>query len=282
VAKNWSEIEVKAAVEDYFEMLRLELAGEKYNKTKHRRALLNRLDNRSDGSVEWKHQNISAVLDEMGIQNIEGYKPRFNYQRKLLPKVVFNFLADNRELLSLFKMDSEIDPPLPTVGDFLAALEAPPKQEKKNAHWIAESSVIYNPAGVNYIEREAKNQMLGDAGEQFVLNYERARLIHSGKEALAERIEQVSVTVGPSAGFDIRSFESNGTDRYIEAKTTKYGKNTPFFITPNELEFSRNNSDHYFLYRIFKFRADPRMFTLQGHLQDKCILKPSQYLARSA
>ncbi|WP_413766517.1 DUF3883 domain-containing protein, partial [Vibrio vulnificus] len=88
---------------------------------------------------------------------------------------------------------------------------------------------IYNPGGINYLEREARNQSLGEAGEQFVLNFERARLIKAGKDSLADRIEQVSVTVGPSAGFDVRSFEENGTDRYIEAKTTKYGKNTPFF-----------------------------------------------------
>jgi len=132
---------------------------------------------------------------------------------------------------------------------------------------------------VNYLEREAQNQRLGDAGEQFVINFERSRLIHAGKEALAERVEQVSVTVGPSAGFDIRSFDENGTDRFIEAKTTKYGKSTPFFITPNELEFSRENSDRYFLYRIFRFRTAPRLFALHGYLEDQCTLKPAQYLA---
>lgn len=78
------------------------------------------------------------------------------------------------------------------------------------------------------MEREARNQLLGEAGEEFVIRYERARLIQAGKDSLADRIEQVSSTVGPSAGFDILSFEENGSDRYIEAKTTKYGKNTPF------------------------------------------------------
>jgi hypothetical protein len=87
----------------------------------------------------------------------------------------------------------------------------------------------HRPIGVNYLEVEARNRLLGDAGEQFAINFERARLIHAGKESLADKIEQVSVSVGPSAGFDIRSFETNGTDRLIEAKTTKYGKSTPFY-----------------------------------------------------
>lgn len=282
MAKNWSKFEVEAAVEDYFNMLRLELAGRKYNKTEHRRALMECLDDRSDGSVELKHQNISAVLIEMGVPYIDGYKPRYNYQRTLLPSVVADFLTNNTEFQSLFQTDIEVVPSIPTVGDILAAMEAPPKREEKEATAVTELQTIYNPAGVNYLEREAQNQTLGDAGEEFVINFERARLIHARKEALAERIEQVSVTIGPSAGFDIRSFEENGSDRFIEAKTTKYGKNTPFFVTPNELEFSRKNAACYFLYRIFKFRADPRLFTLHGHLQDQCILKPSQYLARPA
>ncbi|MDZ7783568.1 MAG: DUF3883 domain-containing protein [Halioglobus sp.] len=123
---------------------------------------------------------------------------------------------------------------------------------------------------------------MGEAGEQFVLNFERARLIRAGKDSLADRIEQISATVGPSAGFDIKSFEENGTDRYIEAKTTKYGKNTPFFVTPNELRFSRDNALRYYLYRLFKFRDSPRLFALNGHVEDGCILEPSEFIARPA
>jgi hypothetical protein len=282
MANNWSQSEVEAAVEDYFNMLRLELAGRRYNKTERRRALMELLNNRSDGSVETKHQNISAVLIEMGIPYIDGYKPRFNYQRSLLPAVVTGYLRNNPEVQALFQADSEVTPTIPTVQDFLAAMEAPPVPDERRAPSVAKENTIYNPAGVNYLEREARNQSLGEAGEQFVINFERARLIHAGKEAFADRIEQVSAIIGPSAGFDIRSFEKNGSDRFIEAKTTKYGKNTPFFVTPNELRFSRENAPHYYLYRIFRFREDPRLFALQGHLEERCILEPSEFIARPA
>ncbi len=280
MANHWSDSEVKAAVADYFRMLRLELSGRKYNKTKHRRALMEQLTNRSDGSVELKHQNISAVLIEMGIPYIDGYKPRFNYQRSLLPAAVTYYLKNNPEIQGLFLADSEATPTIPTVQDILAAMEAPPAPKDREAPAIAEPLAIYNPSGVNYLEREARNQSLGDAGEQFIMNFERARLIYAGKESLADHIEQVSATIGPSAGFDIRSFDENGSDRFIEAKTTKYGKNTPFFVTPNELRFSRENSSRYFLYRIFKFRETPRMFHLHGHLEERCILEPTEFIAR--
>jgi hypothetical protein len=282
MSNNWSTSEVAAAVEAYFKMLRLELSGFKYNKTKHRHALREKLKNRSEGSIELKHQNISAVLIEMGIQYIDGYKPRFNYQRSLLPDAVTNYLKANPEIQALFEADSLATPTVPSVEDFLAALEEPPASEEKKASSVFEPRAIYNPTGVNYLEQEARNRSLGEAGEEFVINFERARLIHAGNESLADRIEQVSVTVGPQAGFDIRSFNTDGSDRFIEAKTTKYGKNTPFFVTPNELKFSREHSSHYFLYRIFRFREDPRMFALHGYLEERCILEPSCFIARSA
>ncbi|WP_394672575.1 DUF3883 domain-containing protein [Limnobacter sp.] len=280
MTNNWSGSEVEAAVADYFYMLRLELTGNKYNKTGHRRALMEQLNNRSNGSIELKHQNISAVLIEMGIPYIDGYKPRSNYQRSLLPAVVADYLKANPELQRLFAADSEVTPAIPSVEDFLAAWDEPPKPEDRKTPTISEPRAIYNPGGANYLEREARNQSLGEAGEQFVLNFERARLIKAGKDSLADRIEQISITVGPSAGFDIKSFEENGTDRYIEAKTTKYGKNTPFFVTPNELQFSRDNASRYYLYRLFKFRNGPRLFGLSGYIEDRCILEPSEFIAR--
>ncbi len=282
MANHWAGSEVSAAVEDYFRMLRLELSGHRYNKAEHRRALMAQLNNRSDGSIELKHQNISAVLIEMGLPYIDGYKPRFNYQRSLLPAAIADYLENHREMQTLFRANAEAMPMVPTVQDFLAVMEAPPRLEERQGSTIAEPAAIYNPTGVNYLEREARNQSLGEAGEQFIINFERARLIHVGKEGLSDRIEQVSATLGPSAGFDIRSFEEDGSDRFIEAKTTKYGKSTPFFVTPNELRFSRQNSNRYFLYRIFRFGEAPRLFALRGRLDERCILEPSEFMARPA
>ncbi|ANK06964.1 Hypothetical protein WLH_05703 (plasmid) [Escherichia coli O25b:H4] len=43
-------------------------------------ALRQLLNGRSKSSVELKHQNISAVLDALGLPYINGYKPRGNSQ----------------------------------------------------------------------------------------------------------------------------------------------------------------------------------------------------------
>lgn len=275
--EQWSHAEVDAAVADYFAMLKAELLREPYNKSEHRRVLLPLLNGRSASSVELKHANISAVLIEMGIPYIDGYKPRSNYQRNVLPDAIRAYLKANPELVRFVEMDLAAPPPAPSVADILAALERPPDHEEPKA--IREGPRITSPTGVNYLEMESRNRSLGEAGETFVLNFERARLIREGRDSLADRVEQISLTVGPAAGYDIRSFEKDGTDRYIEAKTTRYGKSTPFFVTVNEVTFSQTHSSRYYLYRVFGFRESPRMYTLNGGIYQTCILSPAQFVA---
>jgi hypothetical protein len=68
-AEDWSRIEVELIVKDYLAMLSFELAGILYNKTRHREALLKKLPNRSNGSIEFKQGNISAVLIDCGFSS---------------------------------------------------------------------------------------------------------------------------------------------------------------------------------------------------------------------
>jgi hypothetical protein len=142
---------------------------------------------------------------------------------------------------------------------------------------VRESAVHYH---TDYLAQEAQNSSLGRAGEEFVLLFEKARLINEGRDALANKIEHVALTVGPSAGFDIRSFEADGKDRFIEVKTTAYGELTPFYVTRNELEASRGYSANYHLYRAFAFRSNPKLFAKAGALDRSFSLDPMQFVAR--
>ena len=85
---GWDWLECEACVQDYFDMLGKELRNEPYNKTAHRNALMMKLRNRSRSSVERKHQNVSAILVELGFTYISGYKPLFNYQAQLRDAVL--------------------------------------------------------------------------------------------------------------------------------------------------------------------------------------------------
>ncbi|MGO8676922.1 MAG: DUF3883 domain-containing protein [Limisphaerales bacterium] len=260
-------------------MLRKELSGEQYNKAEHNRRLQNLLSGRSHGSVERKHRNISAVLIDLGYPYIEGYKPLGNYQ-ELLASVLHGRLsaaADLREVVASI-VTSEVEG-APAIADILSIVVPPPVR-------VAESPRLYDRpftrmAGQrrNFLEEEARNRSLGGAGEEFVLRFERERLWRAGKRNLADRIEHVARTQGDYLGYDIQSFEVDGRDRLIEVKTTRFGDLTPFFASRNEVDVSEDRQNDYHLYRLFSFRAQPRLFTLNGSLRSSCVLDPYTYRA---
>lgn len=274
---DWSREEVEATVSDYLEMLAADLSGVPYNKASHRRRLLERLNNRSEASIEFKHANISAVLIDLGFPYIAGYKPRSNYQ-SLLFDVVADRLAASSRLLEVAAADAEQPIVVPEVDDILSVLTSPPQVTSRD-RTMSEPSGRRVPFAVDYLEREARNRSLGAAGEEFVINYERARLIRSGRDRLAGRIEHVSRLRGDGEGFDILSFEESGQERLIEVKTTKYGQETPFFLSRNELAVSESRLDRYHLYRLFRFKVAPQLFILDGAISKTCALQAASYIA---
>lgn len=274
---DWSRQEVEAIVDDYLSMLASELAGVPYNKAAHRRALLPRLNGRSEQSIEFKHANISAALQDANFPYIPGYKRRSNYQA-LLGEVVAERMSGASQLQELAAADADRPMVVPEVEDILAVLTAAPKAAR-DAPRVAESARTGVRLTTNYVEREARNRSLGAAGELFVLNYESARLIHAGKENLAARIEHTSKVRGDYEGYDILSFDENGAERLIEVKTTKYGVETPFFVTRNEVSTSERRSAVYHVYRLYGFRQLPKLYTLPGSINQSCQLSAASFLA---
>lgn len=276
----WSTKEVEATVADYFRMLELHLVGQKYNKTEHRNRLLPLLNNRTPAAVELKHQNISAILNELGWHFIPGYKPARNYQR-LLFQVVADRIRQMPQLDRIAITAAESPAVLPSNPNYqLALVDAPRLTSVKEPTALFELGQDFAAYKRDYVGREARNHSLGKAGEEYVVQFERWRLIHGGLTKFADKVEHVSETKGDGLGFDVLSFESSGRERLIEVKTTAFAKETPFFLTHTELGRSRVDADQFFLYRVFEFRQEPKMFTLHGSVERHCILDPLNYRAR--
>ncbi len=275
MARDWSRNEVDAIVEDYFDMLARELRGETYSKAEHRRRLARRLEGRSRGSVEYKHQNLSAVLLEHGLPYISGYKPARNYQR-LLAIAVNDYLEAHPEVFTLIEQRLRRIPDVPRECDPARVFDDPPPPRDDVGRIMDR---VMRVARINWLEREARIRQLGRNGELWVVELERERLRAGGCAALADRVEHVAETLGDGAGFDVRSFEYNGSDRLIEVKTTQFGAYTPFFVTRNELETSRENERQFWLYRVHDFAARPRVYVRQGPLDRAFQLDPWEYRA---
>ena len=277
MSSDWTPEEVAATVAAYLRMLTMELTGQAYNKSEHRRALHHQLPGRSDGAIEFKHCNISAVMIELGFPHIPGYKQRKNFQRQALFEEVTRQIAARPQLEDAARKAVELPAEAPLIERFDAVRVEPPPLELK-----ARERDAYRPSALSqrdYLAREARNQSLGLAGEEFVVQYERWRLIQRGHGRLADRIEHTSRVRGDGTGYDVLSFEEDGRERFIEVKTTAYAKETPFFISDGELSFANSHELEFRLYRVFEFRMTPRLFELRGRPDSHCRLDPTTYRA---
>lgn len=273
---DWSREEAEAIVADYLQMLTLELAGQNYSKTAHRRKLQDKLKDRSDASIEFKHGNISAAMIDLGFPYIRGYKPRSNYQI-LLATVAADQVRGNTTLDKVALAAVEQPALVPALTDFAKVKsDAPQKQNR-----VAEVSnpLLFKPIKRDYLEREARNISLGLAGEEFIVQFEHWRLIQLGQPRLADKVDHVSQSKGDGLGYDVLSFDSDGKERFIEVKTTTFGRDTPFFVSRGELALSHGAKDQFYLYRLFEFRNAPRLFDLKGSLDQHCVLDPVTYRA---
>lgn len=253
--ENWSAEECDLIVADYFAMLRKEQAGRPYNKAAHRKSLMEQID-RASGSIEFKHCNVTAVLEELGIKGIDGYKPRPNYQGALMGAI-------ERYLDSTNSADLRAVPEI--VGPELRLVEPPPLSLPNVAVPAELKQMVrkFDP-----VERDMRNRGLGLAGELAVLEYERLRLGRCGRADLAKRVCHVSLELGDGAGFDIASFDQIGAERLIEVKTTKGNARTPFFMSRTERDVSAKAADRYQLYRVHEFGPRPALFTLRPPLEN--------------
>lgn len=274
-ANAWSVEEVEATVAAYFEMLRLELAGIAYNKSERNARLRPLLQNRSKAAVEYKFQNVSAVLVNHGHAYIRGYLPAQNYQQALEGSVL-EWLENRDQLEDIADSSPILNAPTTSLGGeaYSALLTDPPEPGR------AARDRTPRVAKIDFVRRDAENRALGRRGEEFAFELEQRRLHdEAGRPDLARRVRWVARDEGDGLGYDIQSFEATGQQRLVEVKTTGLGKYFPFALTRGELECSRRERERYQLYRLFDFATAPRLYVLAGALDEACTLIPTVFRA---
>tara|TARA_R110000744_G_scaffold158819_1_gene274855 strand:- start:13021 stop:14139 length:1119 start_codon:yes stop_codon:yes gene_type:complete len=76
---KWTHTEIEACVDAYLEMLIAESNGESYTKSAYNERLRHgQLSARTRASIEYRMQDISAVLVDLGLNRIRGYLPAQN------------------------------------------------------------------------------------------------------------------------------------------------------------------------------------------------------------
>lgn len=150
--------------------------------------------------------------------------------------------------------DTSVEPAQPRLSLTAMALEPRPQ------------APVLKGSFSDHAAQQQRRSRLGNLGEEMVLQAEREK--HGDKVIHTARIE------GDGLGYDIQSVGDDGEPIYIEVKTTRGGPASPFYITVNELERSRQEGDRYFLYRLYSLDEENRSanyYVLRGVLSRYCI-----------
>lgn len=113
---------------------------------------------------------------------------------------------------------------------------------------------------INWSKKNQENKLIGDSGEALALEYEKSRI-----RSQFENTEPKKVLDGE--GYDILSYNADGTKLYIEVKTTTKGLQDPFYLSANEKSFLELNSQHYVIYRIYEYsphHGNGKLFKIKG------------------
>jgi uncharacterized protein DUF3883 len=264
---DWTLRECELTAEAYFECLAEHLKGRETNKASLYRELSNRLNHRSAKAVEYKFQNISAILIEEGLPTLG--RPKSNYQ-SLLKAVVRDYVRSHPDVFEV------VPESLPVPRSAREIFVAPPLPKKDAGTNTAARNKV---RPIDFAERDAENKKLGENGERWVIECEKKRLIDAGKSELAKKVLWVSRDMGDGYGYDIASFTCTGDPILIEVKTTNGVAARPFYISEAELGVADNEGQRYRLYRVFDFAGMPQIFELVGPLRQRLSLIATSYRA---
>lgn len=269
IGTDWQDDELDVIVADYFAMLAEDLAGRPYVKLRHSTAIMAQIG-RTHRSVEFKHQNISAVMDELGMPWIPGYKPKRNYQNAIFD-AIDRYLSKHPAVLEpavsvppATPLPAEIFVPPP----ILTILSQPAPERLRR---LVQK---FDP-----VERDHRNRALGKAGEAFVVDVERRQLTEADRPDLARKVRWTAAEDGDGAGYDVLSFDRAGAERLIEVKTTNGSARTPFFLSRNECALANERPVDWRIYRVHLFAKEPRIFTIAPPLENAVRLSPETWRA---
>ncbi|MCT6838140.1 DUF3883 domain-containing protein [Lactobacillus rizhaonensis] len=205
-----------------------------------------------------------------------------NYLFYLFPKVKHLNTSDNsnRQEQNNFTLQTPVNPDIyryeyKKIYDNPVVIDVQTTKYSKPSKKVRSKS---KKTKINYLVREQKNNRLGKIGEKIVYNFEVKNVKMFGNLKVKWQSK-----VDDSLGYDILSYEEDGSPRYIEVKTTEQKNNNEelnFFISHNELEKAKV-LENYWIYQVyFTFDKQPVIKKLKDPFKkDKIKLQPTLYLA---
>lgn len=137
-----------------------------------------------------------------------------------------------------------------------------------------------NKKSTDYLKKARLLKNIGDRAEAIVMKYEEQYLQNNGKSKLAGKILQISKT-DDYAGYDIKSFDLDGSPKYIEVKATKAPKGKAnFYFTRNE-KSKAEKLNNYHIYIVYSVKSKTPSIWDLGNIFDplnkKIKMTPMNY-----
>lgn len=138
----------------------------------------------------------------------------------------------------------------------------------------------------DYAKEAIRNTEKGLQGEYLVINYERDRLMKNTiTKSYADKITHVAES-GDGHGYDIISYDINPDapneviEIYIEVKTTNGNRDTPFYLSDNELNVARTKGKRYKIYRVYNYNTMPQLKIIDNLFNENLEIKPINYIVK--
>lgn len=114
---------------------------------------------------------------------------------------------------------------------------------------------VYRSRETDYEKINRNKKDVGNRGEKAILEYERDKLIEAG---LIELAKKVAICDNDAIGYDIISYDLDGSEMHIEVKTFSGSNyNMDFYITDNELECLKKD-EKYHIYYLHDIKNKPK------------------------
>ena len=231
-------------------------------------------------------QSSAAILEKFGFPKSPRVWSPFNETQKAkIQTILVDYGADKaqvEEAVAEGSVDavgepltpsSKPTPALPENIDYSNVLVGVPRPK---------GSAVREPIGkgtgakkIDHKQKAHTNDAIGKLGEDFAVAYERWRLREHPE--LLKKLRHVSKE-DDTLGYDIESFELDGTPRYIEVKGTLGPIDTRFYLTANEISCAATVKEQYVILRVAHLATKPQCCEVRYPFDGKLEIVPATYI----
>ncbi|MCG8436311.1 MAG: DUF3883 domain-containing protein [Gammaproteobacteria bacterium] len=257
-----------ALVTSYFEILQKDITDQVSKKMQIAKENEEKLQSITDEERKQYYQQISALLMEIGMPFLDEYRP-INGSSSALELALKHFLEKNLKAISAMrKVSMHNDKAVPDeLEDSKMHWVAPPKPLDYRINGMPKALAALH-ADFDFRAHEYQDTSLYKDAVKFAFAYEKRRLQEVGMKNAASEIERVDDALRELTGYDIASYNDDGSERHILVKPTYYGLYFPFYLTTAELEFAKQSKGDLFIYRIVNFATTRKLFVMREGLSD--------------